>query len=206
VRLRRARRTLYHRRCADVAQLVERRLPKPKVAGSKPVVRSRRRVCRPRDRRAAGAQSTRAGRGARGHVGRVVDQVADQDVGVDERGRRRGFARSRRVWCGTSSHAELRFAAGTGTLPAAARKSGVFASTTWERSTRKQQLVALCHGRPTRRGPGRGPGCSRARRAGTMTRVPGVREARSAVMSLTADGPARGLPRDPPTFKSESIG
>jgi hypothetical protein len=33
---------------ADVAQLVERRLPKPKVAGSRPVVRFRRESARPR--------------------------------------------------------------------------------------------------------------------------------------------------------------
>src|SRR4051794_21253144 len=40
-------------RSADVAQLVERRLPKPKVAGSKPVVRSQRTRFTDEDRKRA---------------------------------------------------------------------------------------------------------------------------------------------------------
>ncbi|CAA9474011.1 MAG: hypothetical protein AVDCRST_MAG53-79 [uncultured Solirubrobacteraceae bacterium] len=58
--------------------------------------------------------------------------MADDDVRVEERGRRRLLARRLRVRSITSSQAVPRFA--TGTEPASSRKSGVLATTArWAR-------------------------------------------------------------------------
>jgi len=74
---------------------------------------------------------------ARGELRRVARQVTDDYVGVDEGAQCCRLARSARVLRSTSSQDVPRLAAGTATVPASARKSGVLATTARERSTRK---------------------------------------------------------------------
>lgn len=69
-----------------------------------------------------------AGRPRR-QVGWIAGEVPDEDVGIDERRHRCPAARARRVWRRTSAQGVPRFAAGTLTDPAKARRSGVRAST-----------------------------------------------------------------------------
>jgi hypothetical protein len=68
---------------------------------------------------------TQVSRGALGLLGWVSGQMGDDDVGIDEGGHRRAAARARRVCRRTSSQGVPRFAAGTLTDPASARRSGV---------------------------------------------------------------------------------
>src|SRR6202020_29427 len=78
----------------------------------------------------------KSSRGSRSHLRRVAGQVADHDVRIDERCQRCRPARAARVRLRTSSHGVPCLPAGTATVPASSKKSGVFAITARERSTR----------------------------------------------------------------------
>src|SRR5277367_5533227 len=71
--------------------------------------------------------------------------MADQHVGVEELSQRRRPTRASRVWRRTSSHGVPRFPAGTATLPARSRRSGVFATTARERSTLNRSSSPSCN-------------------------------------------------------------
>src|SRR5204862_2573999 len=80
---------------------------------------------------------------ARGHLGRVAGEMADQDVGVDKCGQPTECDRWWRVRRVISSQGVPRLAAGTATLPASSRKLGVLAITARDRSTRQNRFVAF---------------------------------------------------------------
>jgi hypothetical protein len=76
--------------------------------------------------------------------------MADQDVGIEECGQRRRPARALRVRRSTSFHGVPRLPAGTATVPARSRKSGVFASTAVRRRTRKCSSSPSCNSSASR--------------------------------------------------------
>jgi hypothetical protein len=84
------------------------------------------------------------GGGASRHLRRIAGQVTDQNIRIDKRAQRRRSARSARVRRRTSAHGVPRLAAGTGTLPASFRKSGVLAITARDRSTRNSSSSPSC--------------------------------------------------------------
>ena len=86
----------------------------------------------------------------RGHLRRVAGQVADHDVRVDECCQRCRPARAARVRLRTSSHGVPCLPAGTATVPASSRKSGVFAISARERSTRNSSSSPSCRASASR--------------------------------------------------------
>src|SRR5205823_14516347 len=71
-------------------------------------------------------------------TGGITRQVADEDVGIQQRSHRRPAARFRHVSARTRDHEAPRFPDGTGTLPASSRKSGTFARTALPSRTRNK--------------------------------------------------------------------